>query len=401
MFDAEEQWNELVSCWPKKQGELYWARDRVAFDKKVKSEEDYEKLKNQVECILEDTPVTKLPNLCDIINSLFKVNKKPVEIDNKPVALDQEELYKKTNDPEISKVFTKIWEVWPRSPDFVERRSNALDAFLAAARVLPLPDIETACITYANAFSDGSSSMVYPRSLKRFVSDHSYMQEWIDKNNNSKLYETEKKQFEVAYSWYPVFVGKDGKKTKDASWVVYWRSVQYAEKLDFLSVVKLYRRQRKAEVISRDLSEDEGVSYTKSFINFVNDWKQVFTGNRVLEAKADIFAYQTIAFAREAGLDLNNIWGEDSEPVFVRVLTYLCGTMPNIHAAIKEGLVRTVKLVEDVKNNPSVYNNIRDKAKALGEIPLVNVETLSESLYKRVFELKVYEMPPDSGVLSK
>lgn len=394
MFDAEEQWNELVSCWPKKQGELYWARDRVAFDKKVKSEEDYEKLKNQVECIMEDTPVTKLPNLCDIINSLFKVNKKPVEIDNKPVALDQEELYKKTNDPEISKVFTKIWEVWPRSPDFVERRSNALDAFLAAARVLPLPDIETACITYANAFSDGSSSMVYPRSLKRFVSDRSYMQEWIDKNNNSKLYETEKKQFEVAYSWYPVFASKQLNKTKDASWVTYWRIVANEEKLDFLAAVKLYRSQRKSDMIAGDQSEEESATFTKSFVNFVSEWRQMFNNNRLTEAKGDIFAPHVTAFCKEMGLDVDNIWGEDEiSSFFVRVLTYLSGTTGNIKNAIKEGLVRTVNLVKEVQENPKKYNNIKNLEKAIKETKGLDINRLTEDLYKRVCELKLLEMP--------
>lgn len=394
MFNESEKWDELVELWPKKQGDLYWARDKAAFSKKVKSDEDFEKLKNHIECLLEDSPINKIGSLSDIINDLFKSNKKSAEtqpqVASKPV-LDHNELYQKTNDPELSRVFIKIWEVWPRMPDFLERRSFALEAFLSAARVLPLSDIETACLAYANAFGDGS--MTYPKSLKRFLGDKEGLDEWLQRANNKKGNEVIKKQFEAAYANYPQFTGKGVDKTREASWVAYWRAIKSDEKLDFLAMVKLYRRQRKGEMIDRDQSEEECVMYTKSFVAFVGEWRQLFTGNKVAEAKADIFAEHAIAYAKELGLDLNNIWGFDFPPFFVRVLTYLCGTAGNIKEALREGIQRTVNLVTEAKNDPKKYHNILDMDKAIKEIENLDVDGFSTLVYNKILETKLYEIP--------
>lgn len=392
-FNADSAWEAILAVWPKKQSDLDYGRDKVTFIKCVKTQEDFEKLQNHLSVLTEDVPSFKLPFLSDVIIKLFRTPKKHVPIPVPlPSVVDKEALYQSNDDPQVVEAFSQIWTTWPRSPNIIERRKNALAAFLAKVKVLPLADLETACQAYANAFGDGGY-MVFPKTLKNFLNDDEMVEEWLERATAAEKCQEEKKHFEVAYAWFPPFQGKELDRVKEASWVVYWRLIKYEQKLDFLSLVQLYRRQRKRE--TADMSSEAGVMYTKSFATFVSEWQSTFTREtEVAEAKAGIFAQHAIAYAKDMGLDLNNIWGCCPIPFFVNVLTYYCGTCANIREAIKQGLTKTVNSVQEIKKDPKKFSNIKDLQKAVRETEGIDVDSFANALYDKIFSVKAYEMPP-------
>jgi hypothetical protein len=108
-----------------------------------------------------------------------------------------------------------------------------------------------------------------------------------------------------------------------------------------------------------------------------------------------MFAPRVVVYASENGVDINNVWSHDAESYFVRVLAYYCSTCPNIKEAIRQGLMKTVSVVGEAKEDPKKYNDIRDLDKAIREAEWLskNIDSFTDLLYNKVCEVKLFELP--------
>jgi hypothetical protein len=388
-FDSDAYYAELCELWPKKRSEFDCDRDKIAFVSKIVKQESYDEIKNIVECLVEDTGIpAKLPNLSEVIVKYARTRGKPMSSGTTVLTtappVDVEELYQRTNNKEASEAFIRVWNIWPRVPDYVERHKLALEAFLAAAKVFPPADLETATTAYANAFNSMTGGQIYPKSLKNFVSDINLLEEWVERARVAKSRAVDRTHFEAAYAWYPEFSGKGSERTIDASWVVYWRKVLLEERLDFLAYVNLYRRDR---------NQGDGIQFTKSFVVFCAEHKNMFSGPQVREAKTSLFARHVEPLALANGLDLRNIWGDNNDqPFTVQALTCLCETML-IKQAIREWFQRSVQIVWGCSSGNEKLHKIKDLVLAEEQVKSVDVDKLTDAVYNAIFDQEITKKP--------
>jgi len=248
MMDLAVDIEELVDAYPKKRDKTFKAVEVLALKDLIKSEEDLQLVKNAIEIKLEDCATSRLPKLALLVMDCLKT---PVVHKPKPTVTENAEpatsLYQtEDNSKELEKVFFQVWGSWPRNPDYVERRQPALAAFLSSAKVFPLEALQKACKSYSDSFGDGSNTTTYAKTLKNFLLDKELVEHWIELSSKKNTNQEDKAFFEIAYAWFPRFTNKESTKTKDASWVHYWRKVLPEERLEFLAACRCYRQKRRS-----------------------------------------------------------------------------------------------------------------------------------------------------------
>jgi hypothetical protein len=136
-FDLDSKIEELIELWPKKRDREFKAGEQKILEGFIKTEEDFQFAKNSIEVKIEDGNNNKLPNLVGFIAPLFNKKEQPKEtLSVQEYQQPLEPVFNKTQDnkKDAEKLFLTIWDIWPRNPEFVERRQPALDAFVSAAR---------------------------------------------------------------------------------------------------------------------------------------------------------------------------------------------------------------------------------------------------------------------------
>lgn len=390
MVELELKIESLIDRWPKKRSALTKAYEKEELLELIKTEEDFQNVFNSFEVKLEDTKAVKLPGLVVFIRGLLSKNENqtslPEEKETKSVVLT------KVFNPnkEIEKAFNEIWDQWPKNPDFVERRQNALNAFIQAANTIGLEQLKTSCQTYVMNFNDASG--VYAKTLKNFVSDKELVEYYLELTKHTENREYEKACFETAYAWYPEFTGKNSPKTKDASWVVYWRNIADTERIDFLAHVRAYRLKRKYV--------DEEHNYTKSFQNFVNEWRHaaeydILTKREIMEGKDSVGGWFLVKLLLENGLDVENIWGGHYMSFFTES-AMKCLYMQGY--SFKDALFYMLsKAPEEVKERWDAKDplyKMRDRELAKQQMIGFDPKALTEKVYNEFIKIKLFEMPP-------
>jgi hypothetical protein len=406
-FDADSKIEELVDLWPKKREMSIKAVERKALAFFIKTEEDFQVVKNSIEIRVEDQGSNKFPELVAFVRPLFckqpSVSTKEISNQTDDVHLAKDSLPASQADlsKHAERLFLTIWDVWPRNPEFIERRQFALDAFVSAAKVFPLASLETACRAYADSFNEGSNSAVYTKTLKNFVSDKELVEHWLAMSSNKSSNKESKAIFENAYAWYPDFTNKKATKVKDASWVMYWRHVKSGEQLDFNAACRCYRQRRRSAFRAEcgEMSLETIATYTKSFGTFVTEWKTavetgVYSKNELVDAKFDMVGDFSVRELKENGLDVVNIWGWTDGPFFSNMaLKYMFSK----DLAIKDALIAVLKqapaVVEEKLKSTDYMLKIKDPELAKSQMEGYNAEELAAKVYQRLLEVKLTELP--------
>jgi hypothetical protein len=403
-FDLDSKIEELIELWPKKRDREFKAGEQKILEGFIKTEEDFQFAKNSIEVKIEDGNNNKLPNLVGFIAPLFNKKEQPKEtLSVQEYQQPLEPVFNKTQDnkKDAEKLFLTIWDIWPRNPEFVERRQPALDAFVSAARVFPLTDLETSCRAYADSFNDGSSNGVYSKSLKNFVSDKEMVEYYIEIFNNKSRNKDNKTVFESTYAWYPDFTNKKTPKVKEASWVQYWRFIKKEDQLDFMAACRCYKQKRKSTWRSEngEMSREAIATYTKGFNAFVTEWKDavktgIYSNRELLEAKHDMLGDFLVQELTDNGLDVVNIWGWDDGPFFSNMaLKYMFSLELSIKEAILELLKKAPEVVEQKLKATDFILKIKDADLAKKQMEGYDAVVLTEKVYQRILAVKLLEMP--------
>jgi len=322
MDSLEQKVANLVDMWPKDRKNTAKEIEIKLLLQNIKDESQFQELLNAVEIKIEDTPVKKLPALAMFAMGVLNKNNKSVTpapvITNKPVKVNKAEDANK----KIEKSFNYIWDIWPKNPDYVEKRQRALEAFSSQVRALPLEEVQSACVAYAESFNEGPS--IYAKTMKNFLSDRELLGHWMEVSKNKANNKVDRDHFEAAYSRYPDFNNKTADKTIDSGWVVYWRKIQLSERLEFMAACMAYgdARRQLFRNDNFDYSKEEIVYYTKSFASFCSEWTKyedngLFDKFQLAQAKLDLTGNFIVQCLKENGVDVLNLWGKtDSGPFF-------------------------------------------------------------------------------------
>ena len=395
MEELDSKIDELIELWPRLRKGDVKLLEKKSLCNLIKTQEDYQKVRNEAEIAIEDNKsVNKLPNLCSIAVRVLKhgaysgKSTKPVESE---VNIN---FTKKTEQPstnsKLESMFANIWDVWPKNPDFVERRQNAFNAFVQVSGVMTPEDLQSACCAYANNFNDGSG--VYAKTLKNFLTDKDLVSYWLDISKRKDDLVYDKECFNAAYAWYPGFSGKDNPKTKDASWVIYWRNVPKDNRIEFLAAVMAYR------AVKNRCNEDESI-YTKSFQNFVLEWEDavkynIYTKRDLMEAKGDLSGYFFVKTLLECGLDVDNIWGGEYMSFFSdSALKHLYMQGSSFKDALLKMLQEAPSVVEFKLSAKNGLLMMKDPELAKRQMVGFDAAILAEKVYDIFIKTKLTEMP--------
>jgi hypothetical protein len=261
----EDQYDAIDTIWPVKRRPEVRAIERQRMKELSLTDEGFEKFKNKIEILLEDTKDTRsLPSL----SSLFSPVEKQAARTVVSVSVEEPET------PEVNRaeeLFATLFAAWPQY-DIPQNEKTAKDAFLSVARRRPLEDIEKACLLYVKEMSDPAKAAVRVLGIKRFVSED-VLQEWIDRaENESSPYD--RSLFDAVYSWYPEFPNKSVPATVSDSLSFYKRFIAGEDAVKFYAAVKAYRDERRSEVKAMENMGDlDGDRFTKRFISFIRVWK--------------------------------------------------------------------------------------------------------------------------------
>jgi hypothetical protein len=392
---------EILANWPKKRDNETVGMERSFLELLKDDGLDLLKVKEMVEVKIEDTAsVGRLPPLCTLLHAIRRQSGVGIAPPMSPLLavpdVTATGLYSSPIDnTEAINIFDEIYSVWPQNPGFTERKENAQAAFLTALRVFPLKDLKTSCHAYADSFGDGSSSQTYAKSLKNFVSDRDLVKHWLDfSTSRSCVSDIDKQHFAAAYAWYPEFSNKKSPKVRDSSWVKYWRHIKPEERLDFMSYCQEYAKVRRNETRVQELNSDESTQYTKSFSNFVSDWRYVFEGRRIVDAKADFCSHVVISLCIKNDLDVVNIWGPGTEgPFFYGVLGFYFGSLPTIKDAILAAITKTLEVVKTKIREPETFCGIQNLALATKQVATINPVEFANRIYKVLMDTKLVELP--------
>lgn len=393
-MEYDKLYDEIDNLWPKPRAHLWRTEEKKAFEKFVKDEDDFNRLKNAVEILLEDKP-NKLPKLCLFIEKVFASNK-PSAITSEPQPVAE---YKSSvqlpvqGSREAENSFSTIYECWPTVLDRVESRSRALAAFLAACRTETPENIQKACQAYSDSFN-AMEGMIYPTLLRNFLAEPETIEEWLAKfNNKTGFNDFVKQQFEAAYAWYPEFASKATEKTKKASLVIWYRCIPKDERLDFMLSCKYYAEQRKNMAADFDQSMDEEVTFTKSFNTFVGDWKSLVDKHQAAFVKRDFISKDVKLLALENDVDLTNLYGGGMWEDFFSEKAFPCFLMrcPTIKDAIKAMLEKTHEYVADMVAGKN--KSILDKELAIRQTGAMDVEKVTEAIFSKIVETKSIILP--------
>jgi hypothetical protein len=306
------------------------------------------------------------------------------------------------NSKELEKIFFQVWGSWPRNPDYVERRQPALAAFLSTAKVFPLETLQKACKSYSDSFGEGSNTSTYAKTLKNFLLDKELVEHWIELSSKKNTNQEDKACFEVAYAWFPRFTNKESSKTKDSSWVHYWRKVLPEERLEFLVACRCYRQKRRSawREEGKEVTMDEIAKYTRSFSTFVGEWKEAIKGDifgmaDLVEAKHDMVGDFLVKCLKEAGLDVVNIWGMNETGSFFTYMAmkHLYNKGMGIKEAVSYMLRQAPKVVEDKLKTTDYLHKIADVELAKRQMAGYDADALAALVYQKVLDAKLLEMP--------
>ena len=404
MMDLAVDIEELVDAYPKKRDKAFKASEVLALKDLIKSEEDLQLVKNAIEIKMEDCATSRLPRLAVLVMDCLKT---PAVHKAKPTVTENAEpatsLYQtEDNSKELEKAFFQIWGSWPRNPDYVERRQPALAAFLSSAKVFPRESLQSACKSYSDSFGDGPNTTTYAKTLKNFLLDKELVEHWIELSSKKDDRQEDKAFFEVAYAWFPRFTNKESSKTKEASWVHYWRKVLPEERLEFLAACRCYRQKRRSawREEGKEVTMDDIAKYTRSFVSFVSEWKEAIKGDifgvaDIVEAKHDMVGNFLIKCLKESGLDVVNIWGSNEPgPFFTHMAMRYCY---NKGMTIKEALVymlrQAPKVVEDSLKATDRISKMANEELAKQQMSGYDADALAALVYQKILDAKLLEKP--------
>jgi hypothetical protein len=407
-FDLESKVEELIELWPKKRDKATKDIERKYLLSVINTEEIFLKIKNIIEIKIEDIPVPKLTSLYATVKYQLGLNQESGSLkENKTQPAVKTEYVKPViinPNKETEKVFNFIWEIWPRNPDFVERRQPALEAFSSASKVFALPDLQTACSAYADSFNEASANYVYSKTLKNFVSDGEMVEHWLETASIKTNNKVGKEVFEAAYAWYPDFTNKKADKTKEAAWVHYWRNVSPEDRLDFNAACRCYRQKRRSAWWAAggvEISTEEISMYTRGFATFVQVWKEaaktdIYTINELVEAKHGMVSLFLIEELKRQNLDVINIFGWNDGPFFANmVLKYYFSKGLSIKDGILAGLRQVPKVVDEKLNSKEYIMKIKDRELAKSQLIGYDAEKMAASVYQKLLDVKLTEMPAE------
>lgn len=265
---------------------------KAIFRKIVKSEEKWLWLLDQLEIAKEDNTLTYPKKFLLSIRLLEKEEEEEKaepseEIPVAPVArfapnsdeaikaeLDGDSLYTiSVPDQQVKDVCIRILKTWPPNLEYPERPSDAYAALKAAARTIPLADIETVCGFYTETFNDPSSGLVSPYHLKTFVSREDLFAEWRLRARNMPKSE-DLEIFNATWAWYPPFANREVSKTIKDSQSFWFRHILPEDRWRFLSAVKQLRdSKRDLRFIDRE-DQTSVEKYTPSMVSFIGTWRE-------------------------------------------------------------------------------------------------------------------------------
>lgn len=399
-MEMEDKVEELIDLWPKKRDRDSKIIEKRYLSEVILSEEVFQAVKNAMEIKIEDTNPAKLPALIAFVKSCLVVPTTPEKTIQEKSSQEPAAI-KVQDNKDAERLFLTIWDMWPRNPDFLERRQPALDAFISAARVFPLATLQTACITYADSFNDGSNSTVYAKTLKNFILDKELVEHWVSICSNKENNKGDREAFESAYSWYPDFSNKKTDKIREISWVNYWRNLKREDRLDFNAACRCYRQKRRSAWRAEcgEVSLETIAMYTKGFSAFVIEWKDaintgLYTKNEIVETKCDMFGDFLVQELKENDLDVLNIWGWSDGPFFsTMALKYMFSKGFSVKDAVYEVLKQAPSVVEEKLNGNDYILKIKDPVLAKEQMIGYNAESLAAKMYQRLLEVKLIEMP--------
>lgn len=265
----------------------------------VKNEQDWVKVKDQAERVkvdgrnIRDVKAFIKSLIFDLRTSALNENEDTEPVEETPIApiapvprfapgsddeiraeLDGNTLYPiSVPNQQVKEALLRIWDTWPKNLEYPERKGDAYTAMKAAAKIIPLDDIEAVCAFYTDTFNDPSSGLVSPYHLKTFVSREELFSEWklrartMPKSEDLDI-------FNATWAWYPEFQNREVSKTVKDSQSFWFRHVLPEDRWRFLSAVKQLRdSKRDLYFIDR---EDKATieKYTPSMVSFIGAWRE-------------------------------------------------------------------------------------------------------------------------------